>query len=87
MIESQHVDPRNAVIQGQCTVPIVIIGTGILAGLFAGAVQRMFLTKPVVFVAGSIHIRSGIAIVVGCQHHIQPLDYQVAFAVFHRRHQ
>lgn len=75
------------VVGGQRPVPVVVVRAGILVRLFARRVELVPLAQPVVLVACCVYIDGGVAVVVGCQHHVQSLNQQVALAVFQRRHQ
>ena len=72
MVESQHVHLAKAIIGGERTIPVVIVGTRMLVGLFSGRVQQLPVSIPVVFIGSGVHIRCQVLVVVYSQRHIQP---------------
>ena len=87
MVESQHVHLAKAIIGGERTIPVVIVGTRMLVGLFSGRVQQLPVSIPVVFIGSGVHIRCQVLVVVYSQRHIQPFCKQITLVIFQRRHQ
>lgn len=84
MVQRKLVNATQAVVQRGCGVPVVIVGAAVLARLFAGRVQWVALAQPVILVVSSVHVRSGVAVVVGRKHQVKSLQQKVSFAVLHR---
>ena len=84
MIQREQVDATSAIVQRGGGIPVVVVGTAVLARLLAGGVQRRFLAQPVVFIVSGVHIGGSIAVVVGREHQVEALQQQVSFAVFRR---
>ena len=58
-----------------------------LQRLLSWRIKLFCLCQPIVFHTRSIHICRYIVIIIGCKHHIQSLNNQVALTIFHRWHQ
>ena len=86
LIEGEMMCPTDPVVQIERTVPVVIVGTEMLVGLFSPGVHQFLLAQPVVFIGSRIYIQGLILVVIGRQGQVQPLREEILLLILQGRH-
>ena len=87
VVKREGMRSTEAVGQRRCSVPIIVVRTGMLIRLLARGVKALRITQPIILILRSIDVIGRIAVVVCCKRKVEALGKEVALRVLHRRHQ